>query len=119
MMYSCVLYIVRYPTVNNLIQIKWKEGKVSVIKTVSKSWRKIADLVGLADKVDSIGGERDKTDKWRCEQIFNEWIKNDGHKPIYPVKWESIFKILRIINEPELEKTLRDALLFYNIPCDD
>jgi len=96
--------------IKHLTLLKKDKSELRLIKTMASKWEDVGSLLDLREETLEIIKEDRHGNCYKCcRQVMKTWL-DDCNSADYPVKWESILKLLHDLELPntayELEKIL-------------
>lgn len=83
-----------------------------VLGAISKDWYKFGRMLNFShEQLLSVHHHSGPDPEECCRAVFSKWI-DDGGSSVYPVTWESIFRLLEVTQYNQLADELRKALMY-------
>ena len=89
----------------NLIRYKInnEQKEFRLVKEIQRKWEIMGIHLGVSDKFANYEKPEEK-----CLGVLREWLQNGSEQ--YPVKWDSLIRLLQDIELREIANNLRKAL---------
>lgn len=85
-------------------KINNKQKEFRLIKEIQHQWENMGTLLGVS--VNRFASHEKPEDK--CRSVLDAWLKKGSEQ--YPVKWDSVIKVLQDLQLNEVADVLRKAL---------